>query len=48
MTKPCTSKRSSSRAHEKCPHCSKRLSGARGLKMHIAQAHETTGKAGVK
>ncbi|HEV7293066.1 MAG TPA: hypothetical protein VGN79_12175 [Devosia sp.] len=34
-----TSKRSRSGAQEKCPHCGKQLRGAKGLKMHIAEAH---------
>lgn len=47
MTKPRTTKRASSRAHEKCPHCGKRLNGGRGLQMHVEQVH-ATGKAGAK
>ena len=31
-----TKKRSRSGAQEVCPHCAKKLSGAKGLKMHLA------------
>ena len=48
MTKTRTTKRASSRAHEKCPHCGKRLNGTKGLAMHLAQAHEVTPKTGGK
>lgn len=44
-----TNKRSSSRAHTQCPHCGKRLSGAKGLEAHIAQTHQVARiKAGTK
>ena len=34
-----TKKRSRSGASTPCPHCAKKLSGAKGLKMHIATEH---------
>lgn len=34
-----TSKRSRSGAYEPCPHCGKKLRGARGLKRHLADMH---------
>lgn len=34
-----TEKRSRSGAHEECPHCKKKLRGAKGLKLHIADVH---------
>ncbi len=29
-----------SRAHTPCPLCDKKVHGARGLKMHLAQMHD--------
>lgn len=37
---PRTNKRSRSGAHEECPHCGKKLRGAKGLKQHLADTHE--------
>ena len=34
-----TQKRSHSGAKTPCPHCGKKLSGGKGLAMHIADAH---------
>jgi len=34
-----TSKRSRSGAHEECPHCGKKLRGAKGMKKHVADVH---------
>ena len=34
-----TQKRSHSGAQTPCPHCGKKLSGTKGLAMHIADAH---------
>lgn len=39
-----TKKRSSSGAQTPCPHCGKKLSGAKGLKMHVAREHSEAGK----
>lgn len=38
-----TSKRSRSGAHEACPRCGKKLRGAKGLAMHLAEAHGAKG-----
>lgn len=34
-----TKKRSRSGAHTTCPHCGKKLRGAKGLAAHLATAH---------
>lgn len=36
---PRSQKRSRSGAHESCPHCGKKLRGAKGLKKHVADVH---------
>jgi uncharacterized C2H2 Zn-finger protein len=36
---PRTNKRSRSGAQEECPHCQKKLRGAKGLKKHVADVH---------
>lgn len=42
MTKSRTTKRSRSGADAACPHCGKKLRGAKGLKAHLASAHGAT------
>lgn len=37
--RPLTQRRASSRAHEPCPICKKRLHGAKGLKKHMKEVH---------
>lgn len=34
-----TKKRSRSGADAACPYCGKKLSGSKGLKMHVAKTH---------
>lgn len=48
MSKARTQKRASSRAHETCAHCGKRLNGSKGLKMHLEQAHAAPDLKAVK
>lgn len=39
MKSPRSKKRASSRAHEPCPICKKKLHGAKGLKKHMLEVH---------
>jgi hypothetical protein len=39
-----TKKRSHSGAQTPYPHCGKKLSGAKGVKMHVAREHSGDGK----
>lgn len=39
-----TQKRSRSGAQTPCPHCGKLLRGAKGMKMHMAEAHANEGQ----
>jgi hypothetical protein len=42
MTSPRTAKRSRSGAQAACPQCGKLLRGAKGMKAHVRQVHESS------